>query len=184
VDGIECRIALMGEPVPWADHLADVASESPIPHLIAEFNRNVIFEFDGEIRDAACRVECSVWQDAISGAGLDAACACAAMVGDERQIRFEFEIEQDFRYKKIRTNLGVDKAGIFADPSDARLLRKIAFEDWAGVCVVAVLYRTPQDAVAYRQLLDAVERAEILLAVQEGLEEVARGEGFELEEAD
>jgi PHD/YefM family antitoxin component YafN of YafNO toxin-antitoxin module len=41
-----------------------------------------------------------------------------------------------------------------------------------------------QDAVAYRQLLDAVERAEILLAVQEGLEEVARGEGFELEEAD
>jgi hypothetical protein len=33
-------------------------------------------------------------------------------------------------------------------------------------------------------LLDAVERAEILLAVQEGLEEVARGEGFELEEAD
>lgn len=41
-----------------------------------------------------------------------------------------------------------------------------------------------QDASAYEELLDRIEQAEIAIAVREGLEEVARGEGFELDQAD
>ena len=81
--------------------MADVASKNPIADFFAQFNGDVIFEFDGEIRDTARRVEGAVWQNAIGGTGADATRACAAVIGDEWRIGFEFEVEENFGDEKI-----------------------------------------------------------------------------------
>lgn len=129
------------ESIPWADHLADVASKNPIAYFFAQFNRDVVFEFDGEIGDAARRVECAVWQNAIGGAGGDATRACAAMVGDEWRIGLEFEVEKNFGDEKIRALFWMDEASVLSDPADARALGEIAFEDGTGIRVISILYR-------------------------------------------
>ena len=89
-------IALGRESIPRADLLADVASKNPIADFIAQVNRDVVFEFNREIGDAAHRINRAVGQNAIGGAGGDATRACAAMIGDEWRIGFEFEIKKNF----------------------------------------------------------------------------------------
>lgn len=98
---LEGRVAFWGESIPWADHLADVASEHPVSDFAAQFNGDIILEFDCKIGNTFCRLERAIWEDTLRGAGLDASCACAAVVGDEGQVGFKFEIEQDFGNKKI-----------------------------------------------------------------------------------
>lgn len=41
-----------------------------------------------------------------------------------------------------------------------------------------------QDVSSYQRLIEKVEAAEVVLAVRQGLDEAARGEGFELDDAD
>ena len=38
---------------------------------------------------------------------------------------------------------GMDETGVLANPADAGALRKIAFQNGAGIGIPAVLYRTP-----------------------------------------
>jgi hypothetical protein len=80
------RVAFGGESIPRADHLADVTSECPVSDLFAQVNGDIVFEFYGEIRDTARRIQRAVWEDAVGGAGVDAACACSAVVCDERRV--------------------------------------------------------------------------------------------------
>src|SRR5512145_3229534 len=67
------RIALTCKSIPRADSLTDVTSENPISNLVTQFDRNILLEFDGEIRDATAGVDGAVWKDAICGAGFDTA---------------------------------------------------------------------------------------------------------------
>ena len=69
----ESGIPFPGESIPRADHLADVASEHPIANLLAQFDRNFVFQFDSEIGNAAGRVDGAVREDTVGGAGFDAA---------------------------------------------------------------------------------------------------------------
>ena len=46
-------------------------------------------------------VERAVWQDATGGTGSDAARASPAAVGAERQVRFQFDPEQDLGQQEI-----------------------------------------------------------------------------------
>jgi prevent-host-death family protein len=41
-----------------------------------------------------------------------------------------------------------------------------------------------QDALAYDRLIEKAERVDVLLAVKEGLEEIARGQGLDVDAAD
>ena len=88
-------IALHCKSIPGADHLANVASESPIADEGAQFGWDVVFELNGEIGYAAAGVERTVGEDALGGAGGDAARARATMVGDHRKVWFEGKIKQD-----------------------------------------------------------------------------------------
>lgn len=45
----KCRITFGRESIPRADHLADVASENPVADFFAQFNGDVVFEFNGEV---------------------------------------------------------------------------------------------------------------------------------------
>src|SRR5512142_2450780 len=89
------------ESIPWTDHLADVTSKDPIAHFLAQFRWDVLFEFDGEIGDAAARVEGAVREDAVRGASFDAAATCAALVCDERRVWLEHKVEQDLREQEV-----------------------------------------------------------------------------------
>src|SRR5688572_26614312 len=65
------------------------------------------------------------------------------MIGDQRRVRFEPEIKQNFGEKEIGAMGGIDKAGIFADPADAGALGEIPLEERTRVGIPAVLNRTP-----------------------------------------
>src|SRR5512134_671798 len=66
------RIPLSCESIPRADHLANVTSKNPTADFFPQFGWDIVFEFDGEIGDAAARVDRAVRKDAIRGAGFDA----------------------------------------------------------------------------------------------------------------
>jgi hypothetical protein len=113
--------------------LADVASEDPVLHVRAQVFGNVAFVFDGEEGDAAARVEGAVGEDALGGAGVDAAGAGAAVIGGEGFVGFEFDAEQNFGKQECGASLRVDEHGVFADPAQTCALGKFTFED--GTCV-------------------------------------------------
>ena len=90
------RVTLSRESIPRAYHLADITSKNPVADFFAQLGWDVIFEFNGEIGDAAARVNRTVREDAIRGAGFDTTSAGAAVIGDEGRIRFKGKIEKDF----------------------------------------------------------------------------------------
>ena len=118
--------------------LTDVAAENPISHLRTQVFGDGILQFDGEVGNAAARVNCAVWQDALGGAGIDAAGACAAVVGGEGIVGFEANSKQNFSEKKCGASLRVDEHGVFADPTQACALSEFAFKDGSRVCVITV----------------------------------------------
>jgi len=90
--GCEGCIALRGrEAIPWADNLTDITSEDPIPHEGAQREGNLPFEFNGQVRNTAPRIERSVGENAVSWAGLQAAGARTARIAGERWIGLDFE---------------------------------------------------------------------------------------------
>src|SRR5688500_7818695 len=136
------RVTLHCKSIPGADHLANVASESPIADQRAQVGWDIVFEFDGEIRNAAFGIECAVGEDALSGAGGDAARACATMISDHRKVWFESQVKQDLGKQKVGALFWINETGVFADPPDAGALGEITFKDGTGIGVIAVPDRT------------------------------------------
>ena len=99
---------------------------------------DVAFVFDGEVGDATAGVEGAIGENGIGWTGLDATRTGAAVVGDEGNVWFEFEAEQDFGKEKIGAFLRMDEAGVLADPAEAGALGEVAFEEGAGIGVVAI----------------------------------------------
>ena len=105
---LEGGISRGGESVPGANHLTNVASENPISHMQAQLFGNVTLVFDGEVGDAAAGIKRTVWEDGLGGAGGDAACACATVIGDDGVVGFEFQPKQNFSQQKSGAYLWVD----------------------------------------------------------------------------
>ncbi len=61
------------------------------------------------------------------------------MIGDKGRIRFEVEIKKNLGKQEIGTVSGVDKAGVFADPTNAGALGEVPFKDGSGVGIPAIL---------------------------------------------
>ena len=74
--------AAAGEFVPGADELTVVAAIDAVADQRPQFQRDRAVVFDGEIRDAAARIQ-PVWRhDGAGRAGVDAGAAGTAVVGD------------------------------------------------------------------------------------------------------
>ena len=149
--------------------LTGVTSENPILHKRAQFFGNVVFEFDGEVGDAAARVEGAIGEDALRGAGFEAACAGAAVVGDEAVIGFEFDAEQDFSKKKCGAHLWVDEHGVFADPAEACALGKFAFEN--GTCIGVITIGDGMTDLLFNEFHDLLQarRNDVVIIVAESV---------------
>src|SRR5512135_3035672 len=132
--GIKGGVAMGGsEAVPGADCLADVAAEDPIAKARPQGSGNILLELDGQVGNAATRVDGTVWQDAIGRAGVDAARTGATLVCRERRIRLKLEIEKDLCQQEIRSMIWADEAGVFADPAEAGPLCQVSLQDRARV---------------------------------------------------
>ena len=55
--------------------------------------------------------------------------ATATMIRKEWKIRFEFDIDEKFSQKEIRTPFWMNGAGIFPGPAESGTLGKVAFEN-------------------------------------------------------
>ena len=81
--------------IPRADVLADVAADDGVADVRAKFFRNFAAKLDGEIRDAAARVENVGLREGLRGASVEAARTRAAEIGRRRLAGPESGIESE-----------------------------------------------------------------------------------------
>ena len=136
--GVEAGLAAeFGEAVPGADVEAVVAAVDAVADEGAEVEGDGALVFDGEVGDAAGGVEVVGARDGVGGAGGHAGGAFAAVVvllfvGREGKGGEEFGEEEP------GAEGGVDLDGGLAVPAEAGFGGEVAFEDGAGVGVVAL----------------------------------------------
>ena len=121
VPGLESRlVGRTGEAaIPWADFLADIAPEDPIPQERTERFRDGRAMFNGKVGDAAPGVERARRDQRSSGTRVRAGSAAATTVGRRGCVGFQIEIEKQLPQEEIGTAVGVDEIGIFPDPAQA-----------------------------------------------------------------
>ncbi len=92
---------LARKPVPGAGHLAVVAAVDPVADERPQILGNASLQFNGEIGNAAARIELIWTHDRPSGASADAAPAASAVLAD-RRIDWKRKVGKDLAEKKIR----------------------------------------------------------------------------------
>ena len=102
--------------------LADVAAVGVGPDGLAHLLGNAAADFDGEIRQTAPRVEHTRLDQRTGRTGVEAACTAAALL-EPLGVRFERERRDDLAEKEPRPQLGIDQAGVLADPAEPGVLR-------------------------------------------------------------
>ncbi len=107
-----------GEPVPGAAQLAVIAAVYPVADGVMKFFCDHAFIFDGQIRNAASRIELVGCKDGPGRADVDAGGAAAAVIfafaGRDRQGQVGVELSE----KKPGTGFLVDQVGVLADPAE------------------------------------------------------------------
>src|SRR6516225_7444458 len=83
-----------GLAVPRADFLANVATENPIAHWLAQLFDDRTAQLNGQIADAPPCVERTGAGEGVGWAGVQASGAGAAMVGGVRRVWTQLQIEQ------------------------------------------------------------------------------------------
>src|SRR5438067_977311 len=105
------------ELVPRTHQLAVVTAVDAIADRLAQLNRNGAVVLDGEIGDAAPRIQPPGGDDRTGGAGRDARLAAAA-VGAGALIHRQGQVRQDLAEKEPRAPLARDEVGVLADPAE------------------------------------------------------------------
>src|SRR5450432_704532 len=103
--------------VPRAYILADVAPKDLVSHARAHVLGDRAALFDGQIGNAAVRVQLIGRHQRISGTGFDAARATAASIRC-RQIGFKLQRSQDDTQEQPRSQLLINDAGVLSNPPD------------------------------------------------------------------
>src|SRR5690606_13673552 len=137
-----------GEFVPRTRQLAVVAAEDAVADQRPQVLVDAAFMLDGEVGNAAPRVEPVRRGDRAGGADLDAAHAGAAVRGGRRVDR-QRQVDIDFAEEEPRAAVLVDQAGVLADPAQAGVARQRALEPRRRVDEHAVAERTDLLADAF-----------------------------------
>ena len=124
--------------VPGTDILADVAAKNLVTHARPQVLGDRAPLLDGQIRNAAIRIQLVGRDQRVGGTGIDAAGAAAAAVR-RRQVRRKFERSQNDTQKQPRPQFLIDDAGVFSNPSDARVFGVHALDQWTRVHIAAGL---------------------------------------------
>src|ERR1700683_4108046 len=104
--------------IPGTDQLAVVAAVDAIADGAAKLRWNGAFEFDGEVGNAAPRIQPIGRDDGAGGTGGQAGAAGAAMRARGR-IGGQSKVQVNLAEEEIRTRLSVDQVGVLADPAQS-----------------------------------------------------------------
>jgi len=115
------------EAVPRARQLAVVAAVDAVAQQGAQIQRDTALEFDGEIGNAAPRVERVGGDNGLRRADVDTGLAGSAVAGCGRVHR-QRQIGVDLAEKKPRSVLAVQEQGVFAAPAEAGLAGECHFQ--------------------------------------------------------
>ena len=114
--------------VPRAHLLAHVAAEQPVADSGPQFVRDRAAQLDGQVADAAPRVELIGRDERVGRTGVQARGAGAAVVGREGRVGLEREIEQQGAEEEIAAQLLVDQHRVLAEPAQAGPAGEVALQ--------------------------------------------------------
>ena len=115
--GLQLHLAAgLGEFVPWTDRQAIVAAIDAVAHQRAQFARDGALVLDGEIGDAAPRIE-PVWRrESVGRADVEAGVAGAAMIA-RRRVGRQIERGEDGAEEQPGAELERNQIGVLALPA-------------------------------------------------------------------
>jgi hypothetical protein len=120
--------AWLGAVIVRTDGLADVAAENVIANEGAEFPRDVRAALDGEIRDAATRVQPIRTHEGSGRARVETGLTGPAPLGHDSFTHGQIEIQEHLTQKKVTARPGSYAKGIFAKKRDPCGDCQVAFE--------------------------------------------------------
>src|SRR6266581_1960153 len=112
--------------VPGADELAVVAAEDAVADERPELRRNATFQLDGQVGNAAPRIQRVRCEDRARRADVDALGAGAAMFA-HRSVHRERKIRVDLAEKEKRARLAREQQRVLSPPAEPRLARQLHF---------------------------------------------------------
>ena len=125
--------ARLREAVPRAHQLAVVAAEDTVADGCAHLPGDAALQLDGEVRDAAARVELPGAGEGLCGADIEAGAAAAAVGGVEGRVGRQRDVGVDLAQEKPRPGLGVDEQRVLADPAQTGFLCEPALQHRSAV---------------------------------------------------
>src|SRR5690606_6980525 len=114
VEGALAR--LLGEFVPWADGKAIVAAIDAVAHRLAELKRDMTLVLDGQVGNAAARIEFVRLREGLRRTGIETAAAGAAMIL-MGLVGLDFERREDRAEKEPGAEFARDEIGVLALPA-------------------------------------------------------------------
>lgn len=129
-DGGELRFARGGrEAVPGAYILTGVATEEPVVELILHVRRDqLLFQFDGKIRDTLAAIDHLIIEDGVGGTGVYTLTAGAAIILRKRIVVYQRQVGDEGGDEEERTRLFGKQVAVAANPPDTAFLRPGPFQ--------------------------------------------------------
>ena len=143
--------------------MAVVAAVDAVAHGRAQRFGNVAIVFDGEVADAAPRVQPIGRHDGAGGAGADAGAAAAAMFGNGRG-GGQGQINKNLAQKKHRPAFAIEHQGVFAAPALAAAGGEFGFQHRCAIGEHAVAQRPHRLRQPVGQLLQALAQHLVVVA--------------------
>ena len=123
--------------VPRTDVLAHVAAEQPVAHVASVGLVELTGMLDGEVGDAAPRVEHARCDECAGWTGVETGAAGAAAIRLEGQVGGEIRVGQHDADEGERAPVGVDQHHVFPDPAEPGPLRQLALGDGSRIDIAA-----------------------------------------------
>ncbi len=148
--------------VPGAHQLAVITAVNPVAHERAQFQRNGPGVLDGEVRDAASRIQLKGCHDGLRGADGDARAALAAVAADGLTWR-QSHIQENFAQKKQGARVAVEHQGVFAAPTQTAAASQLGFQHWCRVGEHPVAERPDVLRHTFTELLQALAQDLVII---------------------
>ena len=127
------KVRILHAAVVGADRLAGVTAKDAVLQIWAQDCGDGTALLDGEVGEAAARIDGAVRTDGFGGTGKVTAQAAFAGVNLLWLIGLKGQIEEQFGKKDEGAKLHSDEARVFSDPSQAGKLGKVFLEDGGSV---------------------------------------------------
>src|SRR5689334_11871605 len=108
------RIGAREVAVPWADFVANVASEDPVAELRTQLAWNRAAIFDRLVGDAEIGTHHVAVGERASRTEIEASPAGAAMLAIRFRARLELDVGKNLGEKKVRAMIAIEEHGVFA----------------------------------------------------------------------